>query len=64
MEHEEIMKEINAGIECPVCGTILYEQEPQGVFAGNPYVHVFECDECGVAVLISERENFESDEDE
>lgn len=63
MTHEEIIEEINAGIECPVCGTILYEQEPQGIFADNPYVHVFECDECEVGVIISEKENIQPDED-
>ena len=63
MKHEEIIEEINSGIECPICGTILYEQEPQGIFVGNPYIHSFECEECGVGVIVSEKENFQLDED-
>lgn len=59
MKHEEIIEEINAGIECPICGTILYEQEPQGVFADNPYVHVFECEDCEISLIIGEKENYE-----
>ena len=60
MKTEELAKELNAGIECPVCQTILYEEEPQGIFVGQPDIHTFVCEDCGISIIIS---NFLEDED-
>lgn len=53
MNNEELAKELNVGIECPVCGTILYEQEPQGIFVGESDIHTFVCEDCGISIIIS-----------
>lgn len=53
MKTEELARELNSGIECPVCGTILYEQEPQGVFIGEPNIHTFTCEDCGISIIVS-----------
>ena len=53
MNTKELTEVLNAGIECPICRTILYEQEPQGVFVGQPDIHSFTCDNCGISIIIS-----------
>ena len=61
MKTEELAKELNAGIECPVCQTILYEEEPKGIFVGQPDIHAFVCEDCGISIIIS---NFLEDEEQ
>ena len=53
MKTEDVNKELEAGIECPICHTILYEQEPQGIFIGASDIHSFECENCGISMIIS-----------
>lgn len=53
MKTEDVNKKLAAGIECPVCGKVLEELEPQGIFIGASDIHSFECEKCGIAMIIS-----------